>query len=75
MQQKKTEIQCNCCGKKWKEKNAIIKHDFLEVQKEWGYFSEKDGAKQKFCICEECYDKWVAQFVVSPVSFEVTEIM
>ena len=32
-------IVCDCCGKEIKKE----KEDYLEIEKTWGYFSEKDG--------------------------------
>lgn len=30
---------------------------FYLIQKQWGYFSQKDGETHTFCICERCYDE------------------
>lgn len=71
----KREIYCNCCG------NPIIKTtlkdvtmDFLHIEKEWGYFSNKDLTKQMFNICERCYDKWVSSFKIPVEEYCVEEI-
>ena len=37
------KIICDACGR--------------EIEKTWGYFSEKDGRQDSFDICEKCYDK------------------
>lgn len=29
---------------------------------EWGYFSEKDGERHHFDLCESCYDDLVSSF-------------
>ncbi len=55
-------IVCDCCGKEIKKE----KEDYLEIEKTWGYFSEKDGDKHQFDICEHCYDVWVGGFVYPP---------
>ncbi|MBE5946075.1 MAG: hypothetical protein E7259_03910 [Lachnospiraceae bacterium] len=64
------QISCNKCGKQMKRENGVIKQDFLEVTKAWGYFSKKDGKTCNFTICEECFDKMIEEFKI-PV--EVTD--
>ena len=61
---------CNVCGNEIKEKS-----DFVEIKKEWGYFSEKDTQIHEFRICERCYDRIVKQFEVPPKVTEKTEIL
>lgn len=56
-------IFCDCCGKEI-EKN---KEDYLEIEKVWGYFSEKDGDRHQLDICEHCYDAWVKGFAHTPM--------
>ena len=43
------------------------------MQKEWGYFSDKDGKKYTLRMCENCYDKLVAACVIPPEIENVTE--
>lgn len=64
----KDEAFCNCCGKQ------IVNGDFLEVEKSWGYFSSKDGVKESFELCEECYDSFVAGFKIPPTRVNDIEI-
>ncbi|MBQ9885738.1 MAG: hypothetical protein IJM37_02575 [Lachnospiraceae bacterium] len=64
----KDEAFCNCCGRK------IVNEDFLEVEKEWGYFSSKDGEKISFDLCEKCFDKITADFKIKPQTGTVTEL-
>ena len=61
---------CNCCGKEIEER----KQDYIYIEKEWNYFSNKDGMKSKLRICEACFDAWTKQFVIQPLTEEVTEI-
>lgn len=68
-------IVCNCCGKNVEEPEKVLKQDFFHGEKAWGYFSEKDGEKQEFDICEECYDKWTASFQIPVQKREVTEFV
>ncbi|MFA9464309.1 MAG: hypothetical protein ACERKN_08435 [Velocimicrobium sp.] len=71
----KKSIQCNVCGKEVKKENGFLKEDFLMINKEWGYFSNKDIEIHSFKICEECYDKWIATFAIPVVKKKVSEIM
>ena len=57
-------IYCNCCGKMLKVENGILKEDAFEASKEWGYFSKRDTEVHHFNLCEECYEKMVAQFKI-----------
>ena len=63
MKTKDRKIICNC----WEE--------FLHVEKEWGYFSGKDGEIQEFDICEACYDQWVKSFQIPVRTIEITELV
>lgn len=67
--------RCNCCGKNISSENGIFKEDMLEIEKDWGYFSDKDGQKHKIIICEICYDKWVSGFLLPPAAEERTELV
>lgn len=57
-------MKCNQCGRELKIENGILKEDCLQVKKEWGYFSQKDLQIDEICLCESCYDKWIAGFVL-----------
>ncbi|WP_253288064.1 ribosomal protein S18-alanine N-acetyltransferase [Anaerostipes sp. MSJ-23] len=61
---------CNVCGNPLKEKS-----DFIEVKKEWGYFSDKDTQIHEFKICERCYDRMIKQFEIPPRVTEKKEIL
>lgn len=66
---------CNKCGKTLKKVNDIFREDFLEVHKEWGFFSTKDGKTYQFTMCEECCENLVRSFQV-PVSVnDTTELV
>lgn len=66
---KSNELKCNCCGKTIQTENDIIKEGVFQTEWEWGYFSGKDGERHSFCLCEACYDKITAHFVI-PVQVE-----
>ncbi len=57
------KIICNRCGKIISVTKGMMKEDILSVEKRWGYFSNKDNEVHSFDLCEECYDKIVAEFL------------
>lgn len=61
-------IFCNKCG-------AQILGDYLAVNKEWGYFSDKDTEIHKFALCEKCYDEMIKTFVTLPTQELKKEVM
>ena len=67
----KTEktIYCNGCGRRiGKDENGVME-EILMVEWNWGYFSRKDVEKHSFCLCEKCYDRLRASFLL-PVQVE-----
>lgn len=57
-----TKIICNQCGKEIEVVNGIAKEEVLTVEKQWGYFSDKDTELHQFDMCEQCYDKLISSF-------------
>ena len=68
-------ICCNKCGRIICIKEEVEKADYLKVEKNWGYFSNKDGICHGICICEECYDAWIKSFEIPPEEKENTELL
>ena len=66
-------IRCNMCGRKIIFGEKHDKEDYLLIRKEWGYFSRKDGKRYTIRMCEECFDRFVDDCVVSPEIDDVTE--
>ncbi len=75
MKTEKQIIICSCCKKVIQEPTGIPHGEFLHVEKEWGYFSGKDGEKQEFDVCEACYDAWIKSFQIPVKTIEVTELV
>ena len=69
------KIVCNKCGKEILVENGVAEADMLSVQKRWGYFSNKDNDVHEFDLCEECYDKLIAQFKVPVEENSATELV
>ncbi|MBQ9119334.1 MAG: hypothetical protein IJY09_04645 [Lachnospiraceae bacterium] len=69
--QERTQAQlyCNCCGRRLKSVDGVLREDALCVKKEWGYFSKKDLQVHSFLVCEACYDRMIKQFHI-PVTVE-----
>ena len=67
-------VVCNVCGRTLKMERGILKEDAFEAKKQWGVFSEKDAMLHSFVICEPCYDKMVASFVIPPKIEDATEL-
>lgn len=60
------EIICNKCGDTIAKEATCLKTDFLTINKNWGYFSDKDNEVHSIDLCERCYDEWVKGFSVPP---------
>lgn len=58
------KIICNQCGKEMQVTNGRAEEGVFSADYAWGYFSEKDGEKHSFDLCEDCYDKLLASFKI-----------
>ena len=65
---------CNCCGRELLVENGILKEGICSVDTTWGYFSKKDTMIHHFDLCEDCYDRFTAQFVIPAEVEEETEV-
>ena len=70
----KQKKYCNLCGKEIIE-SGNLREDSLYIEKNWGYFSEKDGERHIIRMCETCYDMWIKSFKIPPHVEEVTELL
>ena len=61
------------CGKTIVFGEGHDKEDYVLIQKEWGYFSNKDGKKYTLRMCEDCFDRLTSDCVISPEIENVTE--
>lgn len=69
------EVTCNKCGKTIKVESGIIKEGCVSTETLFGYFSKKDGVRHKFDLCEECYDKIIADFTMPVEASEENELL
>lgn len=72
---KENKLFCNKCGKQILIENGLAREDYMIVTKSWGYFSDKDGRRDSFCLCESCYDEVTAAFVLPVSQEELTELV
>lgn len=62
--QEVSKIICNKCGREIARKNGRLTEDVLQVEKRWGYPSEKDNEVHSFDLCEDCYDEIIRTFSI-----------
>ena len=68
-------VVCNQCKKEMKVENGYLKEGCFSADVTFGYFSHKDGTRQHFDLCEECYDRLVEQFQVPVEESQSTELV
>jgi len=69
------KIVCNQCGRELKIENGIVQEGVFAGEAHWGYFSDKDGEKHVFDLCEACYDHLLRQFLIPAEVEEETELL
>lgn len=57
-----SKVICNSCGRPIPLHDA----DYFHAEKTWGYFSEQDGRRDSFDLCEHCYQSMIRQFRIKP---------
>ncbi|MCD8096853.1 MAG: hypothetical protein LUE31_02225 [Lachnospiraceae bacterium] len=69
------KLVCNRCGRELKLENGIPREGVFHGEVLWGYFSEKDGERHAFDLCEDCYGQITESFTI-PVQAEAeTELL
>lgn len=68
-------VICNRCGKELKVENGYLKEGCFQADCTFGYFSRKDGSRQQFDLCEDCFDGWVKEFLVPVEESLNTELL
>lgn len=70
------DVICNKCGRSCRVEDRVSSGFVcVEIRVHWGFFSHKDLASHQSHICEGCYDKLVAGFVIPPVVREHSPFM
>ena len=75
MEERDQRTYCNCCGKEIHTEPLSDREEYLDVTKEWGYFSRKDGEIHRFTLCEACYDRITGRFCIPVVKTVQTELL
>lgn len=57
-----SKMICNQCGKEIPVVDGQAREGVFSVDYSWGYFSDKDGERHSFELCEECYDTMLKGF-------------
>ena len=68
------KVLCNCCGKRLHMAGNHVAEGVMHVGKDWGYFSKKDLVRHEFDMCEQCYDKMIAEFQIPVTMGEILEV-
>lgn len=68
------EVVCNKCGRHLKVENGMLKEGCFGADVVFGYFSEKDGIRHKFDLCEKCYDALIGVFSLPVCETEEKEL-
>ena len=68
------KIVCNRCGKETFTQRGLLKEDFVSIDKNWGYFSDKDGEIHRIDLCESCYDEFCKSFKIQPTIEQNNEL-
>lgn len=69
------KVICNRCGRDLKLENGVMQEGVFSGEARWGYFSDKDGEKHSFDLCEQCYDHLLRSFRVPATIEEETELL
>ncbi len=58
------KIICNKCGREIPVVNGRAEIGVFSTDFTWGYFSNKDGERHSFDLCEDCYDEMLSGFKI-----------
>ena len=69
------EVVCNQCGRALKVEKGILKEGCFHGDFAFGYFSERDGMRHRFELCEACYNKMIAGFQIPVEETQEQELL
>ena len=58
-----------------KVENGFLREGCFHVEYNFGYFSDKDGIRHMWDLCEECYDRFTKAFTIPYEECENTELL
>ena len=68
-------VKCNKCGSIICSGRKFNNKEYLSINKEWGFFSNKDCQIHSFNICEDCYDEMIKEFLIPIDISEKIEVL
>lgn len=68
-------VFCNICGRELDHRGDILLEDYIQITKQWGYFSEHDLELHSFNICERCYNVMEKHFRIPVDVGKVKEVL
>lgn len=70
-----SRVICNQCGRELSVKHGMIREGVFHGETCFGYDSRKDGIRQTFDLCEDCYDQLCGKFLIPVEEEELTELL
>ena len=68
-------VICNRCKKELRVEKGIVKEGCFCGDARFGYFSNKDGTRHQFDLCEDCYDRFVKELSIPITESENNELL
>lgn len=72
---RENKIFCNKCGKELKQQEDMIREGYFSADVIFGYFSNKDGLRHRWDLCESCYDELTGSFQIPVEENEESELV
>lgn len=72
---RENKIFCNKCGKELKQQEDMIREGYFSADVIFGYFSNKDGLRHRWDLCENCYDELTDSFQIPVEENEESELV
>ncbi len=69
------KIFCNQCGKELQQQEDMIREGYFPADIVFGYFSNKDGLRHRWDLCERCYDALIHSFQIPVEESEESELV
>lgn len=69
------KIFCNKCGKELQRQEDMIREGYFSADVVFGYFSNKDGLRHRWDLCESCYDALTGGFQIPVEESEESELV
>ena len=60
---------CNSKGR------VLEQEEYINIEKQWGYFSDRDGTIQRGKICEKCFERIAKTFKIPLEEELLTELL